>query len=213
MSSNNNNSSNNSNTNNLLNLKSLKLIDVLEKAKTGDDSAILFLINKYNPLIMKYSYSYHLKGYDLEDLTQIGNISVIKAINKYDLIKGENYIDAYIINSIKNTYRNLARGQIKYSSESSLNIQVNENYDIEDLLLSDFDLEGYVINTMEKDALTSILKSLSPSEFELIKAAYLTPSCTLFKYCKENNLNYPKKRRELISLLKKLQKLIEKSMI
>ena len=62
---------------------------------------------------------------------------------------------------------------------------------------------------MEKDLLISILKNLSESEYELINAAYFTPNCTLYKYCKENNLNYPKKRRELIALLPKLRKLIE----
>lgn len=193
----------------LTNHKSLKLIDIIRYAKNKNQFSILFLINKYNSLILKYSSSYHLKNYDKEDLIQIGNISIINAINKYDLAKGEDFIDAYIINSIKNAYRNLARGQIKYQSESSLNITIDENSDIESLLLSDFDLEGYVINDMEKDLLISILKSLSESEYELIKAAYFTPNCTLYKYCKENNLNYPKKRRELIALLPKLRKLLE----
>ena len=193
----------------LINSKLLKLIDVIIYAKNKNQSAILFLINKYNPLILKYSSSYHLKNYDKEDLIQIGNISIINAINKYDLTKGEDFIDAYIINSIKNAYRNLARGQIKYQSESSLNITIDENSDIESLLSSDFDLEGYVINDMEKDLLISILKNLSESEYELIKAAYFTPNCTLYKYCKENTLNYPKKRRELIALLPKLRKLLE----
>ena len=194
----------------LTNLKSFNLIDIIRKAKNKNQSAILFLINKYNPLILKYSSSYHLKNYDKEDLIQIGNISIINAINKYDLSKGENFIDAYIINSIKNAYRNLARGQIKYQSESSLNIPIDENSDIESLLPFDFNLEEYVMNDMEKDLLISILKTLSESEYELIKAAYLTPNCTLFKYCKENNLNYHKKRRELIALLPKLRKLLEK---
>lgn len=195
--------------NNFTELKTLALIDILKKAKDADEPSIIFLLNKYNPLIKKYSYSYHLKNYDIEDLIQIGNIAIIKAIDKYDLSNGENYIDAYIINSIKNSYRHLARGQIKYQNESSLNIKVDENYDIEDLLLSNFDLEGYVINNIERNSLKDLLKTLSPSEYELIKAAYLIPNCTLFKYCNENNLNYPKKRRQLISLLSKLRTLIK----
>lgn len=195
--------------NNFTELKTLALIDILKKAKDADEPSVIFLLNKYNPLIKKYSYSYHLKNYDIEDLIQIGNIAIIKAIDKYDLSNGENYIDAYIINSIKNSYRHLARGQIKYQSESSLNIKVDENYDIEDLLLSNFDLEGYVINNIERNSLKDLLKTLSPSEYELIKAAYLIPNCTLFKYCNENNLNYPKKRRQLISLLSKLRTLIK----
>lgn len=184
---------------------SLSLIDIIIEAKNGNEDAILFLLNKYNPLIMKYSSSYHLKNYDKEDLIQIGNIAVIKAIKKYDITKDENYIDAYFINSIKNTFRNLARSNIKYGSESSLNIPIDEDSDIESLIPDEFNLENFIVNTMENLFLKSILEALLPEQLELINAAYFTPNSSLFKYCKENNLNYPKKRRELIALLSKLR--------
>ncbi len=192
-------------SNNTIKLKSKKLIDIILDAKNKDTEAILFLINKYKPLIIKYSISYILKNYESEDLIQIGTIAVIKAIEKYDISHGEDFIDCYIINSIKNTYRNLARANIKYKSESSLNISVDEDIDIQSLLPDDYNLENDIIKTMQHVDLKNLLKSLTLEEYTLIKEAYLTENSNLYKYCITNNLNYHKKRRELIALLSKLK--------
>ena len=185
------------------------LFHTLCNAKNQDKDAILFFIEKYQPLIKKYAFKYNLKNYDNNDLIQIGNISIITAINKYDLSKGNEHIDSYIINTIKNGFRNLARSEIKYTSESSLNITVDEDNEIEDLLRDSLDLEEYIINSMMHDLLKTILATLSHDEHELIRIAYFTPNTTLYRYCLDNNLNYPKKRRELIALIDKLRKLIE----
>lgn len=185
------------------------LFHTLCNAKNQDKDAILFFIEKYQPLIKKYAFKYKLKNYDNNDLIQIGNISIITAINKYDLSKGNEHIDSYIINTIKNAFRNLARSEIKYTSESSLNITVDEDNEIEALLRDSLDLEEYIINSMMHDLLKTILATLSNDEHELIRIAYFTPNTTLYRYCLDNNLNYPKKRRELISLIDKLRKLIE----
>lgn len=193
------------NYNNEIKLNSKRLLDIILNAKNKDSDSILFLINKYKPLIIKYSISYILKNYDKEDLIQIGTIAVIKAIEKYDISHGEDFIDCYIINSIKNTYRNLARANIKYQSESSLNISVDEDIDIQSLLPDDYNLENDIIKTMQHVDLKNLLKSLTLEEYTLIKEAYLTESSNLYKYCITNNLNYHKKRRELIALLSKLK--------
>lgn len=193
------------NYNNEIKLNSKRLLDIILNAKNKDSDSILFLINKYKPLIIKYSISYILKNYDKEDLIQIGTIAVIKAIEKYDISHGEDFIDCYIINSIKNTYRNLARANIKYQSESSLNISVDEDTDIQSLLPDDYNLENDIIKNMQHLELKNILNSLTDDEFNLIKVSYLTPNLTLYKYCTENNLNYHKKRRQLLSLLSKIK--------
>ena len=129
--------------------KQESLLEILQNAKMNDSKCMLYLINKYKPLILKYSTSYILKNYEKNDLIQIGSIAVIKATQKYDISHGENYIDCYIINSIKNSYRNLARTQIKYSSESSLNITLDEHDDIESLLKDDYNLENDIIKNMQ----------------------------------------------------------------
>lgn len=185
------------------------LFNTLCKAKNNNKDAILFFIEKYQPLIKKYAFKYKLKNFDTDDLIQTGNISVIIAINKYDLSKGSKSIDSYIINSIKNAFRNLARNQIKYNDESSLNIFIDKDIQIEDLISDSFNLEEYIIDSSINGLLKNTLKNLSPDEYKLIKIAYLTPNTTLYRYCIDNNLNYPKKRRELISLLAKLNEIIK----
>ena len=185
------------------------LFQNLCKAKNNNKDAILFFIEKYQPLIKKYAFKYKLKNFDTDDLIQTGNISVIMAINKYDLSKGSKSIDSYIINSIKNGFRNLARNQIKYNDESSLNISIDEDIEIEDLISDSFNLEEYIINSNVNDLLKNLLEALPPDEYKLIKIAYLTPNTTLYRYCIDHNLNYPKKRRQLISLLTKLQEAIK----
>lgn len=186
-----------------------KIFNILFKAKNHNKDAILFFIEKYQPLIRKYAFKYKLKSFDKDDLIQTGSISVITAINKYDLSKGSDSIDSYIINSIKNGFRNLARNQIKYNDESSLNIPTDEDTEIEDLISDSFNLEEYIINSSMNDLLKNILKALSSDEYELIKIAYLTPNTTLYRYCIDHNWNYPKKRRELLSLIAKLHECIK----
>lgn len=186
-----------------------KIFNILFKAKNHNKDAILFFIEKYQPLIKKYAFKYKLKNFDKDDLIQTGSISVITAINKYDLSKGSDSIDSYIINSIKNGFRNLARNQIKYNDESSLNIPTDEDTEIEDLISDSFNLEEYIINSTMNDLLKNILKALSPDEYKLIKIAYLTPNTTLYRYCIDHNWNYPKKRRELLSLIAKLHECIK----
>lgn len=186
-----------------------KIFNILFKAKNHNKDAILFFIEKYQPLIRKYAFKYKLKSFDKDDLIQTGSISVITAINKYDLSKGSDSIDSYIINSIKNGFRNLARNQIKYNDESSLNIPTDEDTEIEDLISDSFNLEEYIINSTMNDLLKNILKALSPDEYKLIKIAYLTPNTTLYRYCIDHNWNYPKKRRELLSLIAKLHECIK----
>lgn len=185
------------------------LFNTLCKAKNHNKDAILFFIEKYQPLIKKYAFKYKLKNFDKDDLIQTGNISVITAINKYDLSKGSESIDSYIINSIKNGFRNLARNQIKYNDESSLNIPTDEDNEIEDLISDSFNLEDHIINSSMNDLLKNLLKTLSSDEYELIKIAYLTPNTTLYRYCIDHNWNYPKKRRELLSLIAKLHECIK----
>ena len=185
------------------------LFQNLCKAKNNNKDAILFFIEKYQPLIKKYAFKYKLKNLDTDDLIQTGNISVIMAINKYNLSKGSKSIDSYIINSIKNAFRNLARNQIKYNDESSLNIPIVEDSEIEDLISDSFNLEEYIVDSSIKDLLKNLLKTLSPDEYKLIEISYLTPNTTLYIYCIDHNLNYPKKRRQLISLLAKLKESIK----
>lgn len=186
-------------------------LEILKSAQAGDESAKLCIINKYEKLILKYSNSYHLKNYDIDDLIQIGNMAVLYAINKFDLEKGNRCIDSYMINSIKNAYRNLGRENIKYSNESSLNILIKTGdyvSEIIDLIEDNINIENLVVDKSSIKTLTEALTHLSDFEKNLINEVYLTPKGSLLKYCKSNNLSYNQTRTKLKSILKFLKESI-----
>ncbi len=128
-----------------LHLKNLNLTEALKQAKEKDQDATLTLINKYSPLVDKYSRIYKLKDYEKSDLQQEGKIAIINAIDKFDLSKNTNVLDGYIINSIRNKYGTLARTHIKRNTESSLNIHTNHEYSslIIDLIQDTIDLDQF----------------------------------------------------------------------
>ena len=78
------------------------LSETVKKAKEKDQDSMLTLINKYSPLVDKCSRIYKLKDYEKSDLNQEGNLTILNAINKFNLSKNPNTFDGYTINSIKN---------------------------------------------------------------------------------------------------------------
>lgn len=57
---------------------------LVKLAQSGDDNAFTILINRYSPLISSIVRKYFLAGFEVEDLMQIGYVSLIKAIKGYD---------------------------------------------------------------------------------------------------------------------------------
>lgn len=188
----------------------INLTEVLKQAKEKDQNATLKLINKYSPLVDKYSRIYKLKDYEKSDLQQEGKIAIINAIDKFDLSKNPNVFDGYVINSIRNKYGTLARTHIKRNSESSLNILTNteDSSEIIDLLQDALDLEKSYITSEQISRLQLAINTLSKEELELINIVYIKKSHSLLNYCKENNLTYHTSRMKLKNSLKKLRSLL-----
>ena len=89
--------------------------DLVKKAKTGDEEAVVEVINKFKYLILKEASKYHIPSYEFEDLVQHGYLSVIKAIEMYKL--GSNSFNGYCINTIKTNFKALLKGKIKHYRE------------------------------------------------------------------------------------------------
>lgn len=188
-------------------IKSINLTEALKKAKEKDQEATLALINKYSPLVDKYSRIYKLKDYEKSDLQQEGNIAIINAINKFDLSKDPNVFDGYAINSIRNKYGTLARTHVKRNTESSLNISTNneDSSEIINLIQDTIDIEKSYITSEQLSRLQLAINTLSKEELELINTVYIKKSHSLLKYCKENNLTYHTSRMKLKKSLEKLK--------
>jgi RNA polymerase sporulation-specific sigma factor len=90
--------------------------ELLVLAKNGDADAMNKLIEMNLPLVSSISKKFLNRGYDYEDIFQIGSIGLVKAINNFDLtynVKFSTYAVPMIIGEIKRFLRD--DGMIKVS--------------------------------------------------------------------------------------------------
>jgi len=92
------------------------LSELIQKAKSGDRHAQSFLVENNMGLIWSVIKRFQNRGYEMEDLFQIGSIGLIKAIAKFDEsfdVKFSTYAVPMIIGEIKRFIRD--DGMIKVS--------------------------------------------------------------------------------------------------
>lgn len=85
-----------------------EMMDLLHRAKEGDTEARERLINCNLKLIFNLVQRFSHRGYELEDLFQIGTIGLIKAIDKFDFtygVKFSTYAVPMIIGEIRRFLR------------------------------------------------------------------------------------------------------------
>ena len=99
---------------------------VIDNAKNGNKDAMTKLIEDNNGLIWSIVRRFNGRGYDIEDLYQIGTIGFIKAIQRFDTsfeVRLSTYAVPYILGEIKRYIRD--DGPIKVSrSIKELNIKI-----------------------------------------------------------------------------------------
>ena len=59
--------------------------ELIALARNGDNNAMNTLIEMNLPLVSSLSKKFLNRGYDYEDIFQIGSIGLVKAINNFDL--------------------------------------------------------------------------------------------------------------------------------
>ncbi|NMA69186.1 MAG: RNA polymerase sporulation sigma factor SigF [Desulfitobacterium sp.] len=85
-----------------------EMMDLIRKAQGGDEEAREYLINCNLKLIFNLVQRFAHRGYELEDLFQIGTIGLIKAIDKFDFsfgVKFSTYAVPMIIGEIRRFLR------------------------------------------------------------------------------------------------------------
>ena len=101
---------------------------VIDNAKNGNKDAMTKLIEDNNGLIWSIVRRFNGRGYDIEDLYQIGTIGFIKAIQRFDTsfeVRLSTYAVPYILGKIKRYIRD--DGPIKVSrSIKELNVKILE---------------------------------------------------------------------------------------
>ena len=101
---------------------------IIESAQNGNKEDMTKLIEDNNRLIWSIVRRFNGRGYDTEDLYQIGSIGFIKAIQRFDTsfeVRLSTYAVPYILGEIKRYIRD--DGPIKVSrSIKELNIKIKE---------------------------------------------------------------------------------------
>ena len=103
-------------------------IESIKRAESGDKFEMERLIRDNNGLIWSIVKRFANRGYEIEDLYQIGCIGFIKSIKKFDTsfeVKLSTYSVPYILGEIKRFIRD--DGPVKVSrSIKELNVKINE---------------------------------------------------------------------------------------
>ena len=175
--------------------------ELVRKAKTGDEEAVVEVINKYKYLILKEASKYHIPSYEFEDLVQQGYLSVIKAIGMYKL--GSNSFNGYCINSIRTNFKALLKGKIKHYRE----IPNAEPISMGAAAEYSFTLEDEIIAFEEVKRLYAALEKLDPLEKNVVERFYLRED-TLKEIACEGDLSYYDYVRIKNKALDKLKKYI-----
>ena len=106
-------------------------IELITKAKKGDEEAKTILFKENSPLIKSLVKRFLNKGVEYDDLYQIGTIGLLKAINNFDTtynVKFSTYVVPMVIGEIKRFMRD--DGAIKVSrSIKSLNLKIKKYVD------------------------------------------------------------------------------------
>ena len=100
----------------------------IKLAQNGDKDALAFLVESNQGLIWSIVKRFTGRGYDTEDIYQIGAMGLVKAIRNFDIkyeVKLSTYSVPYILGEIKRFIRD--DGPIKVSrSIKELNVRINE---------------------------------------------------------------------------------------
>lgn len=106
---------------------------LIDKAKLGDEEARETLVSQNTGLVKSLALKYVGRGYELEDLIQIGYMGLIKSIDRFDLsydVMFSTYAVPMILGEIKRFIRD--DGRIKVSRQMKINIklmkQVRDDY-------------------------------------------------------------------------------------
>ena len=145
-----------------------EMVDLLLiEGKKGNKEAMEKLFEIHKGLIYKYSTKYFIKGYDREDLEQIGWIEFINGVKKYDGSFGIDFV-AFITILLRNKYGSMLKRKELTMKFSSLDTPIGEDITMKDTLEDSFSIEKDFENREEIEALIEAVSALEDEEREFI---------------------------------------------
>lgn len=110
--------------------------EAIEKMQSGDINARNMLIEHNLRLVVYIAKKFDNTNIDIEDLTSVGAIGLIKAVNSYDSTK-QIKLATYAARCIENEILMYLRKSAKYRGDISLDEPLNVDWEGNTLLLSD----------------------------------------------------------------------------
>jgi RNA polymerase sporulation-specific sigma factor len=175
------------------------------RVKSGIEEDFGKLMNQFRPFIYKTANSFNIKSYDIEDLVQLGNIALMKAVLKYKV--GSHTFSSYAYNSIKNEFRLAARINAKIGNELSINTPVNDS-DLNETEFADFleDPDNFEEDLIKSESIKEVKQAiglLSDEEIEFVDLIYYK-GIQLKTYAEDKSISYYQALATKRKVLKKL---------
>lgn len=181
-------------------------LEILEKmAQSGDENAQEEMLRMFEGYIYTIASGYYIKDYDMDDLIQLGRMSVYKAMKLYDFDSASRGFMYYAMNAVKKNFMNEFRKCGKYNYEMSLN-EKNKESEMEyiDAIKDDINIEDDYEKKIMKNKLTKAVKALPGIEKDIIIWKFYFGR-SLKEYAALHNMNYSCVRYHEKAALKKLQ--------
>ncbi|MDK0927195.1 sigma-70 family RNA polymerase sigma factor [Clostridium perfringens] len=188
-----------------------EMVDLLLiEGKKGNKEAMEKLFEIHKGLIYKYSTKYFIKGYDREDLEQIGWIEFMNGVKKYDGSFGIDFV-AFITILLRNKYGCMLKRKEIDMKFSSLDTPIGEDITMKDTLEDDFSMENDFEHREEMEALLNAISNLEDEEREFI--LYINEERgNMQKYYEahKNEMTFNAVRYKKKKIMDKIQKALKK---
>lgn len=191
---------------------------LLIKAKEKDEASMNYFIEKYFRLAIFLGKKVFINGFTEDDIKQVGIMSILIAIDKYDINKFNEENDifrltSYVYFSIRNNYNFLIKNNIKSNGHIDY-ISFSNLFDNEIIQVETDPKEGaFGLVFMEEDikTLKEAIKTLNIDEIKIIDYLYLKninndKHRTAIEYSRINNMNTRRCYRIKHRALKKLNR-------
>jgi RNA polymerase sigma factor (sigma-70 family) len=192
-------------------VKTMELENLVIRAKNGDKCAYEEIFNRFKNFIYKTCIGIYINGCEMEDLLQLGNITLIKAIEKYDSTRNKNFT-AYATCAIRNNYFYEIRQKSKFHAECSFNKETEAGLEILDNLPSKENIEKDFLLKEDIAALKAAVSTLPQQERDLIEYIYFNDG-RLTDFAKSNDIKYVTCSKLKERVIKKLRKMLSSSLM
>ena len=173
--------------------------ELVKKSREGDPVAVQSLLEDFTPFIISTARKLYIANHDLEDLIQIGRLSFLTALRKYDISR-DFCFPAYAVNAVKNNFHHLIRkaAERNYERDSSVLEGLPSSTDIEEEFLKN-ETSALLMQSLEK----------LPAEDRALIEWFYFRSGSIKEYAESNSLTYNsivKKKQRILNRLKNLMK-------